>query len=491
MPFLKKITATHQRRLVCAAAAICLCLALAALIGSAGKIPEGVSAGGVELGGMTKRDARRTLHAAVEGTILTRPLTVSLPKETITLEPGEIVQKVLVRDAVRDAYRSGKAPGAPEIGLLNYLKLDEDAIRTKLEDYAAKYDTELSQYEYHLEGNMPELSTDRFDPDAPCQTLAITLGVSKVKLDVDATMELIRTAYADALTCDAKHYRVTVAKILPEEYADVPDLDAILEELHRDPVDDSLDMDTHEMVPGSYGYTFHRRDAGYAITMADPGETVRIPMEYIEPEILGEKVFFRDVLGSCDTKHSNNENRNTNLRLLCQALNDVVLMPGEEFSYNETVGERTAEKGYKPAPAYSGNRLTDSIGGGVCQGSTTLYNCVLLADLEVIFRACHGAAVSYVPMGLDAAVNWATTDFQFRNSSNFPIKIQAEVSDGYVRMKILGTDEKDYYIVMTSSYDDSDEKVTYAVSYKNKYSKATGELLSKEREAFSAYYHLG
>ena len=129
----------------------------------------------------------------------------------------------------------------------------------------------------------------------------------------------------------------------------------------------------------------------------------------------------------------------------------------------------------------------DSIGGGVCQGSTTLYNCVLLADLEVVHRLCHGATVTYVPLGLDATVNWGTTDFKFRNNFHFPIKLQAEVSDGYVKMKILGTDEKDYYIEMESRWSDDDVAI-YAVSYKRKYDKETGELISREREAFSTYY---
>lgn len=150
------------------------------------------------------------------------------------------------------------------------------------------------------------------------------------------------------------------------------------------PVDDSLDMTEYRFVPGSYGYSFDLDVAKAALAQAKPGETVSVPMTFVEPEILGDAVYFRDVLGSCETKHSDNENRNTNLRLLCEALNGVVVQPGETFSYNDTLGERTAEKGYKPAPAYSGNRLTDAIGGGVCQGSSTLYNCVLLADLEVV-----------------------------------------------------------------------------------------------------------
>ena len=154
---------------------------------------------------------------------------------------------------------------------------------------------------------------------------------------------------------------------------------------------------------------------------------------------------------------------------------------------NGVLGERTTERGYLPAPAYSGNRLVNSPGGGVCQGSTTLYNCVLLADLEVVERVCHGAMVTYVPLGLDAAINWLTTDFRFRNNWNFPIQIKAWLEDGYMKMQILGTDEKDYYIKMETGRGE-DDLAHYARSYKCKYSKETDELLSRDVEAYSTYY---
>ena len=208
------------------------------------------------------------------------------------------------------------------------------------------------------------------------------------------------------------------------------------------------------------------------------------------PEILGEQVYFRDVLGYCETKHTDDQNRNINLQLLCKALDGHIIQPGEEFSYNTVVGERTAERGYKPATAYSGKRMIKDIGGGVCQGSTTLYNCALLADVEINERVCHGAKVGYIKLGLDAAVNWNTkTDLRFTNNFHFPMMIRAEVSDGYVKMQILGTDEKDYYVEMYCKSGAGDT-ATYARSYKRKYDKETGELLSDELEAYSTYYEL-
>ena len=142
---------------------------------------------------------------------------------------------------------------------------------------------------------------------------------------------------------------------------------------------------------------------------------------------------------------SGTANRKQNVKLSAAACDGVILLPGEEFSYNESVGERTTERGFKPAPAYSGTKLVDSVGGGVCQGSSTLYYAALLADMEIIFRINHGFPVNYLPWGLDATVSWGGPDLQFRNSSNYPVMLKAEVSDGHMKMWIMGTEERDYY----------------------------------------------
>lgn len=463
------------------------------------RIVSGVTIGGLDVGGMTKKEARNTLEEALNDTLLSRELEIRLPQQTLYLNANETQLKADIRSAVQTAFAYGRtgteeeqqsAANTPcEIGLLPYLEYNEEAIRSELDAYAAQYDTTVSESSYRMDGDMPSLSTENHSDDTPCQTLVLTKGQATVKLDVDAVYDQILAVYDNAVSAGRSgQYRVEILEIAPDAVPQELDLEAICEEFTIAPVDDSLDMEAYAFVPGSYGYTFSADTAAELFAQVPYGESVSISMEYVEPELLGEEVYFRDVLGTCETKHNTNENRNTNLRLICDILNGYVLQPGEEFSFNGVVGERTAERGFKPAPAYSGNRLTNAVGGGACQTSTTLYNCVLLADLEVVTRFCHGAMVTYVPLGLDAAVNWGTTDFAFRNNFHFPIKIEAEVSDGYVKMKILGTDEKDYYIVMTSGYDDSGETCIYAVSNKNKYDKETGELISKDREAFSTYY---
>lgn len=476
-----------------------LCLAL--LIGIAfgcqalldpldNRIAPGVTIGGLDVGGMTRKEARQALNSAAAETFLSETMPVYMPDETLYLAPADLQMKLNTHAAVRAAFRVGrtKSDTVSEIGLASYMTLNEDAIRNMFQTYAQLYDTDLTQASIRMEGDMPDLSTVRSVAEISCQTLFITLGLPTAHLNTEAAFASVMEGYDSAISaCKNGTYGVAI-EITPDAIPELPDLAALYAEFLQEPANDSLDMQHYNLINGTYGYHFDLESAAAALENAKYGETISIPMVCFAPEIYGEGVYFRDLLGSCETKHNTNENRNINLTLLCAAIDGTVLQPGEEFSYNQVVGERTAERGYKAAPAYSGDRLVNSIGGGVCQGSSTLYNCVLIADLEVTTRVCHGASISYLPLGLDAAVNWGTTDFCFRNSSNFPILLKAEVSDGYVKMQILGTDEKDYYVKLEANSWEESETVTRASSYSCKYSKETDELISRDLIAYSTYY---
>lgn len=138
------------------------------------------------------------------------------------------------------------------------------------------------------------------------------------------------------------------------------------------------------------------------------------------------------------TKTTSNKNRNTNIRLSAEAINGHTVMPGEIFSFNGTTGERTAERGYKEAAAISGGQSKDEIGGGVCQTSSTLFNAVARADLEIIERSPHAWPSSYVEKGMDATVNWPGLDFKFKNNTDYPIFIVAGYSNQKVTVDIYG-----------------------------------------------------
>ncbi|MDD3253713.1 MAG: VanW family protein [Lachnospiraceae bacterium] len=136
------------------------------------------------------------------------------------------------------------------------------------------------------------------------------------------------------------------------------------------------------------------------------------------------------------TKTTANAKRNTNVKLAAQAVNGTVLQPGEEFSFNGTVGERTEAKGYKGAAAYNNGEVVEEIGGGVCQVSSTLYNAVLKAGLKTTVRRSHTFEPSYVTPGTDAAVSWGSPDYKFVNNSDTAIGIRASYSDQTMTVSI-------------------------------------------------------
>ena len=451
-----------------------------------GLIAENVTVGGLDVGGMTMERAYRELKYASEEVLEHSTLWVELPEGRVPLEPRNTKASLNCHRAVWEAWLVGRTGNrSHELHLMAYLKLDEGYIRSVLADYGDRHDTDLIPWSHAVLGDMPDLATDR---QSQPQTLNLKLGQPTTRLDQEDAFQQILAVYDSAFAA-AQTFGYQVSgpfRVDTLEEPEPPDLQAIYEDVYIPPVDDSLDMEIFEVVPGAFGYHFDMKTVQKLVKQAEYGETISIPMEFVEPEIFGDEVYFRDVLGYCETKHTQDENRNNNLRRACESMNGVVLQPGEVFSYNDTLGPRTKENGYLRAGAYSGWVLVQSYGGGICQGSSTIYGAVLQADLEIVQRRNHGYAVSYVPYGLDATVSWGGPDFQFRNNNHFPIKIAAEVSDGMVKVTILGTEERDYYVEMESEYTIGSSTI-YAQSYKCKYDRETGELISREKEARSNY----
>lgn len=530
-PFLEKLlgfAGQNRKVLLVSACAVVLVLLISIIcvifFGSTsdpydGLILNNVTIAGVNVGGMTRSEAEAAVRAVTDGTYTKQDMVVELPDTTLRLSPKDTKVKLDVKAAVKAAYDYGRTGTQAEqkeayessftgnhiIGLLPYLGLDEEYIWTVLNDYGSQFSSLFTETKYEVVGEMPPLSTDEFSESNPCQTLVITMGTPGLGVDLETLYDSILDAYS------FNQFLVVGEGPGEESEPKALDLMAIYEELYIAPVDASVDSQTFEPIPGSYGYDFDLAKAQLLLNTAQYGQILEIPMRYIDPEVTEETVLFRDVLGECQTPHSDNENRTSNLRLACATLNGLVLDPGETFSYNDALGKRTAEKGYLPAPAYSGHDLVDSVGGGICQVSSTLYYCTLLSDLEIVSRVNHGYSVSYIDPGMDATVNWGNPDFQFRNNTNYPIKIEAEVSGGYVKMRILGTDEKDYYVKMeyeitgyinpeilyeehgpNEGYYDGQilsAGVTgsYVKTYRCKYDKETGKLISRDFEARSSY----
>ncbi len=176
-----------------------------------------------------------------------------------------------------------------------------------------------------------------------------------------------------------------------------------------------------------------------AIARNDFGATISVAVGEVSPEISEDTARSRyQTIGTFTTNTTANSKRNTNVRLACEAVNGTILQPGEEFSFNSTVGQRTEAKGYQEASAYNNGEVVQEIGGGVCQVSSTMYNAVVKAGLKTSSRQSHTFEPTYVTPGTDATVSWGGPDYKFINNSDNPIGIRASYGSQTCTVSIYG-----------------------------------------------------
>ena len=455
-----------------------------------GQIVSDVSVGGVEIGGLTKGEAKKALQAAFgeqfsqktmeinfseAGTVLEK-LNIRYPANSLLISPEESHAKLDAAAAVKAAYALGRTDldGSRTMSLLPYLGLDEAAIRSVADSYAQQLAQLYQDSSYTVQGTAPDVTN--YNESTPCQTVTLFRGYPGIEIDADALYNEILEGYNTGSF--AVSYQGTVSAKKPVS----PDLDGLWEQTRLAPEDPSVDLTSYQVIPGVHGYEFDLAEARQQFQNLAYGESALISLHYTDPEIADEDAYFQDILGHCETPHGDNENRNGNLRKACGMLDGLVLQPGQELSYNEALGPRTKELGWLPAPAYSGTKLVDSPGGGICQVSSTLYLASVYSELTIVERRNHGYPVSYIPLGMDATVSWGFADLKIRNDSPMPVKIQAEESDGYVRISILGTETRDYNVEMSYTVGGR-----YVRTYMSKIDKETGEVISKEPYALSGY----
>lgn len=370
-----------------------------------------------------------------------------------------------------------------------YLEPDGTVFRQKLSELAQTFSRPAQDTSY-------EVGQDSLTVTRELDGLAVT----------EANLE---QPIRDALSSEADGAVYVDAAILPAQALTAQGIhDAVAGSMKNA----GYDAATDSITPEQAGAGFDVAEAQALLDAASPGETVEIPADIQQPHVTAaelKEVLFRDVLGQCRTHVSGTSARINNVKLSAAACNGVVLNTGDVFSYNATTGQRTPAKGYQAAPAYVGGETVDEVGGGVCQTSSTIYYACLRANLEITERYAHRYVPAYIDWGMDATVSWGGPDYKFTNNTDYPIKIVATYSGGYLTVKILGTNVDGTYAKMTNEvlsktnwetvYKDDEtlpagtEKVTttpytgYKVkSYRNVYS-ADGKLISSTYEATSDY----
>ena len=181
-----------------------------------------------------------------------------------------------------------------------------------------------------------------------------------------------------------------------------------------------------------------------------------IPLTVTEPEMTTEeldKSLFGDCLGTYTTRYNAGEvGRTKNVTLAARAINNIVLENGQVFSYNGIVGERSTARGYAGAKVYANGEVVEGLGGGICQVSSTLYNAVLYADLQIVSRTCHSLPVAYVPLGRDATVAYGSIDFKFKNQYDSPVKVSSSVGGGVLTVSIYGKKTSDKKVEISTQH---------------------------------------
>lgn len=477
-----------------------LCFALSKLKGSEGKgdtILRHVSIAGVDVGGMTYQEAEQAISdqfsqwemaVCVNGT----ELVLSPQISGVTLDiPAAVAQAMEYghagnRLAQLEAYANSLS-GSHDIGLLPYLELNRDGIRSQLDGLADSF----RQSSYSLSGEFPALNLEQHNSLTPLPTLVLDLGCPGQGLDTDEMMEQILTAYDKGKT------QVEITAQVTTQQPQTLDLDAIYQTVCILPTIES------------YGCDFDLGSARAAMAAAQPGDVLRISMRYVEPLNADTSADFPDVLASCDTPHNQDASRNSNMELVCQMLNGLVIQPGEVFSFNEAVGERTMERGFLCASVYSNYSQAQPVGGGVIQNASALYLCALLADLEILERESAQFQPGFVDPGMDAEVGYPGPDLKFRNNADHPIKILCRLDDTSLSTQLLGTDNRDYCVKMEYQITNLESPIVYqdvaagscengtviqygvsgayVQTFRCKYSTQTNECISRESEASSHY----
>lgn len=410
-------------------------------------IIDGVFIQGIDVSNLSVEDAKSKLSSIVNEYI-SKEITLKYGDFSKTLVPSQFNVNFDVDSAVQTAYSIGRSGNVFEnnFAILNAL-LNSNNIGQNMEYDSELLDALLLELNNELPGRM-ENSGYYVDGTS----LIIDSGKEGVNVDTEVLANRIAKALNDINNQDIV-IEIPVVNVAPSPI----DLDAIYNEVHKDPVDAYYTTDPYVVHPSSTGLDFDISMDEAREMLKTYQEEYTIPLKVTYPSVstndIGSEAF-PDLLSSFRTSFtSSNSNRSTNIRLCSEKINGTVLMPGETFSFNQVVGKRTPEAGFKPATAYSGGKVVQEYGGGICQVSSTLYNAVLYANLEITERTNHGYKPSYVDPGLDATVSWGGPDFKFTNNRDYPIRIVCDTSNKILNIYIYGLKrDTDYKVVLDAQY---------------------------------------
>ena len=463
---------------------------------------------GLDVTGMTRKEAEEKVSKAFTELYQNEAITLWIDENSVAIPYSVSAVKLDAERAVDAAVSySQSTDQLQSLDITDYISVDSQAVMELLDTLTPLYSSTLKQTTYKLSGTNPA-SLDKVDETASLE-LSLTKGTPGIRLDIYVLLDAVMTGYSDGVT--------KVDYTCPVKEPDPFDFEQFMSKHCAAAVDAVMDPETFEISGGTYGYGIDPEEVQELLDKASYGETITIPYSWTAPNPTVEELealLFRDVLAEYTTYAGSIYDRNINLKLAAEAVNGTILFPGDVFSYNETLGERTEEKGYRYGTSYINGESVQDIGGGICQVSSTLYYCTIVADLKIVERECHAYASSYTPLSTDATVFWGGIDFKFENNTQYPIRIEASAEYGNVTVRLIGTDTKDYFVKFESvwletypfktvykemeadnekGFKDGDVITDPYTGYKSegyrvKYDKQTGEEIERILESTDEYY---
>ena len=394
------------------------------------KIISKVTINGIDIGKLTKEEAIKKLEEVTNQKV-DNDILIKANDFEYEIKLSQIEVKYDIEKAINEAYNIGRRNNifsnnyeimktvlVGENINLEYTYNDE-LLTNKLDDMASKVPEAVVAPNYSIEDE---------------ELLIITKG----KAGNSINKEELKQKILDEMSINnsTKELDIELIKVKPDPI----NIDDIYAKVHTEPKDAYYTKNPFQIYPHVNGVDFDL-DAAREMLKEDK-EEYEIELTITTPKVTTNQIgteAFPDLLSSFTTRYdASNYPRTTNLKLAMNKLNGVVVAAGEVFSYNKTLGKRTVEDGYKEAGGYAGGRVVQTLAGGICQISSTLYDAVVYANLDIVERHNHMFLAGYVGAGKDATVVYGSLDFKFKNTRKYPIMIKTSIGNGVAKIDIYG-----------------------------------------------------
>ena len=427
------------------------------------KIINGVNVNGVNISNLTKQEAIEKLDKTLNNNN-ENYITIYRNGVTDIIHLEDINGKFYVEKAVDEAYKIGREGNIIQC---NYNILSTNIFKKQIKT-TIEYNSEM------LEKKIEDISIKI--PDIALSSSYVindnNIVIKNSKAGYKIKIDEFEKNMVEEFSSETKKFEIPVEKVEKEAI----DIKAIHTEIYKEPKDAYYTKNPYKIYKEETGLDFAISIEEAEKMLLEDKEEYTIPLKKLQPKVTVNNLdngAFPDQLASFSTYYGTGDaGRSYNIYLAAKSITETVVMPGETFSFNNLIGECSTRTGYRESTIYLNGELSKGIGGGICQVSTTLYNAVVRANLEIVQRRNHSLSVTYVPLGQDAMVSIGSSDFKFKNNREYPVKVVATTGTGSITCQIYGLKNATEYEIkletrVISKTAEKTKTQTYKVMYSN------------------------